>query len=86
MRGELLAWLYIYSAYPRDVPQVLYSTLQKNDLSRRHEHYRRREKLRVGKVSRMALDSVYRRKSFAMLIVLTNFLLCKYKHVDSVAS
>ena len=27
------------SAYPRDVPQVLYSTLQKNDLARRHEHY-----------------------------------------------
>ena len=27
------------SAYPRDFPQVLYSTLQKNDPARRHEHY-----------------------------------------------
>ena len=35
--------------------------------------YRRREKLRMGKVSRMALYSVYRRKSFAMLIVLTSY-------------
>ena len=27
------------SADPRDVPKVLYSTLQKNDPARRHEHY-----------------------------------------------
>ena len=29
----------VASAYPRDVPQVLYSTLQKNDPARRYEHY-----------------------------------------------
>ena len=29
----------VASAYPRDVPQVLYSAFQKNDLARRHEHY-----------------------------------------------
>ena len=27
------------SADPSDVPQVLYSTLQKNDPARRHNHY-----------------------------------------------
>ena len=44
--------------------------------------YRRREKLRVGKVSRIALY-VYRRKSFAMLILYTDLLLYKYKHVEA---
>ena len=29
----------VASAYPRDFPQVLYSTLQKNDSMRRYEHY-----------------------------------------------
>ena len=29
----------VASAYPHDVPQVLYSTLQKNDPARRYEHY-----------------------------------------------
>ena len=29
----------VASAYPRDIPQVLYSTLQKNDPTRRCEHY-----------------------------------------------
>ena len=46
-------------------------------------HYRRRGKLRVGKVSRIALYFVYRRKSFAMLILHTNLLLYKYKHVET---
>ena len=45
--------------------------------------YRRRGKLRVGKVSRIALYFVYRRKSFAMLILHTNLLLYKYKHVET---
>ena len=27
------------SAYPCDIPQVLYSTLQKNDPARRYEHH-----------------------------------------------
>ena len=29
----------VASAYPRDIPQVLYNTLQKNDPARRCEHY-----------------------------------------------
>ena len=45
--------------------------------------YRRRGKLRVGKVSRIPLYFAYRRKSFAMLILHTNLLLYKYKHVEA---
>ena len=45
--------------------------------------YRRRGKLCVGKVLRIALYFVYRRKSFAMLILHTNLLLYKYKHVEA---
>ena len=45
--------------------------------------YRRRGKLHVGKVSRIALYFVYRRKGFAMLILHTNLLLYKYEHVEA---
>ena len=45
--------------------------------------YSRRGKLCVGKLSRITLYFVYRRKSFAMLILHTDLLLYKCKHVEA---